>query len=1514
MSETPHCPDCGSPIPGTVWSEELCPHCLLELALEESSGAGVEHGTAVATPPLRPGSPALSRGKVLGNRYGLRKFLGRGGMGEVWHAFDLKLRVDVALKTVRPELAAEARVLETLRQEVRAAREVVSPNVCRVHDLQELGGRELVSMEYVDGTTLRRVLEERGPVELQEAREVAAQFLAGLDAIHQAGLVHRDIKPENIMITRTGRVVVMDFGIAKGLAAAQTGTVAGTPAYMAPEQERGEGVDTRADVFSAGVVLAEMLAPDGVTEREAREALWRGVRQQPPQLPESPWREVIETAVSHRPEQRYAAASDLARALEEVTVRVEGAEDVRPYPGLLAFSEQNREYFFGREMEAEALWRKIRRLHLLAVIGPSGAGKTSFLRAGLLASEPAGWAHVICTPGDAPLTALRQALVPELSGDSEAMRELVQVEDPDAIVSAVSRWRGRSRHALLVVDQLEELFTLNPPDVQAGFAELLGRLAVDADLHVLLSLRDDFLIRCNAHEGLRPILSELTVLGPPVGAALRRAIVQPALKCGYRFEDEDLVDRMLSEVEGERGVLPLVAFAAAQLWERRDRKLGVLTREAYEAIGGVGGALAQHAELTLERIGTARAAVVRELFRNLVTGEGTRAVRDRPELLSVFRPGTERSAAVRVLDALIDARLLTSYGAEAAEGAEEPQQRVEIVHESLLTAWPRLVRWQAQDVEGARMRDDLRQAARRWQERDRSDDLLWTGSAYREFQVWRERYPGNLSEVEDAFAEAMAAHAERRRRRRRFAIGTVLIALACFSAAVTWSRQQERAAREIAEAQARRADANQLLAQAQLELENDPTAAVAWATKSLELADTPAGRRFVLGALQRGPPARILNVLTESEGGSTLYAFQLRFRPDGSWVAMNGNSGVQVWPRDGSEPLVFDGYPTMGGPLPCFAPDGDVLATVWDRLDLWSFPEGRLLSSRELPGFRWCEARGERVVTVKFDGDQILTQSWPFDGGAPDPVVRMENPGMNTVDPQGRLLAWLEGREVYVRPLNDPEAPPRRVGVHDHETRFVKFSPDGQLLAIEDESGEIRIWPAVPGATPPRHSVPAEGASSLYEFDHVGSRLAARASGKILRTQVWDLGGPPDAEPLELRRRASLVYFQGLAFDPSGQWLATTHNTDVAFWPLTRAYPRVLSRGGVVAAMAFTPDGTRLVTAGRDGAVRVWPLSPSAGERSRVLLTTSEILLGLAVSPQGDRYLVGGYGGQVFVGSLTGGAARPLKGFPPTIAVRSVAFDPTGRQAAATAQRGPAKEKVVRVWDLETGEVRVLGPAEGAGDGYWGCCGSAQFTPDGRILVSAGGLRLWSLESGTYEVLDDHGTGPSVLSRDGRLVVYTRRTDGMAFHAVPTDPSRWPSELVVLDLGTRESRVLASGAREVALDPDAERFVAADHAGVISVGSVEGGEEPHLLLGHESRLEDLQVSPDGRWIASAGGDGTLRLWPMPEGRPFHTLPRDELLAKLHALTNLRVVPDERAAGGYAMTVGPFPGWEDVPTW
>ncbi len=1483
---------------------------------------------------MRPFTP----GQILGERYQILEMLGRGGMGEVWHAFDLKLRVEVALKALRQNVFKNERRLGMLRQEVRAAREVVSPNVCRIFDLIEVEGRELVSMEYVDGATLLAVLYERGPLELKEAQDIASQFLAGLESIHRAGLIHRDIKPENIMLTRAGRVVVMDFGLARQETEGG-GTVSGTPAYMAPEQAAGETLDARADVYAAGVVLAEMVCPDGIKNIQSRQSVWEGVRSEPAELPDTPWAQVIQKAVKKDREGRFNSAHTLTRALEDVTLRVEGADDLHPYPGLASFTESDAEYFFGREAEVEQMWRKLEGPpRMLAIIGPSGAGKSSFIAAGLAANAPTTWGILRSTPGNSAISSLAAVVAREMAGDPDAVELLPRFGDADVAVELISRWAGRNSHSLLVIDQFEELFTQNTSDEQRKFSDLLRRFVIEGDIHVLLSMRDDFAVSCNAHESLRPIFHELTVLDPPAGPNLRRGLVQPALQCGYRFEDDELVDKMLTEVEGERGALPLLAFAAARLWDRRNKENGLLTREAYDDIGGVGGALAQHAEATIDRIGIERIPIVRELFRNLVTAEGTRAVREWNDLLSIFE-APQLESAEEVLRELIDARLLTSY--EIHEDEQEPTRRVEIIHESLLANWPRLVRWQTQDQEGAQLRDELRQAARAWDEHDRHDDRLWTGTAFREYQLWRERYPGGLTDLEEAFAADMTSLAGRRRRRRRMIVTAVIAALIAGLAIVGsfWQRSVRETRR--AEAEANRAEAGKLLALGQLVLESYPTAALAWATSSLELADTSEGRKLALRALQKAPPVRILPA--QPEAGRA--AASVTFSPNGQRLVTAENHAL-VWSQDNPEPMILEHQPP-GGWLRLAFPKDDLLLTEGGSGDLrwwnipgteaggdlrwWALPGGEM-TRREPGGRGHLDAqRGDGYLSFSQVEEGINLDWWPVGEGAPRAVGSLKGAWALAVDAQGSQLAFSRGETVLVRSIEDWSKAPRVLGRHNRKVWNVVFHPSGRRVAAFDESLEIREWQTEADTAGPIRTFSSDvpiGASLNLAYDQTGRWLATYGGGEgLLMAVVWDLTAPQGCPPLVLRGEKGYANPGSLAFHPDGNWLVAAPYYSVGFWPMTHPYPWVLPHHGRVYDVAFTPDSEWLVTATAEfvdpessdhsARVRAWPLRGQNDGKDRVLLRLPMVALygaHLALDPSGKNVAVSA-DGDVFIAPVEGGPVRRLASSSGPIAGNSfIAFSPDGGNLASVPWFDPAGSMPVRVWDLETGNEKVVGSVPGA-TSFLGFAGEHQLLwagADARTEDEAGGgERLFDLELGTVEVLSEGGSEQfRAISPDGSFLVSTEMDGSM---------SDYTSRLVRRDLATGESTVLETHGNNtyaVDLDPTGTWVATGGFSdGTVRVGSVSG-DEPDIFYGHTGEITAVAVSPDGRWIASSSDDSTVRLTPMPDlsKPPLHTLPHDELIAKLKTLTNLRVVRDEDSPTGWKTEIGPFPGWAEVPEW
>jgi hypothetical protein len=1120
MTGVVSCRDCGAPLLTGGGLGGRCARCLLELAIEDSQQADSEPSEAVtlAAPPGAVGllHPTL----ILGGRYRLLRVLGRGGQGEVWHAFDVKLRVEVALKALRPDLIRDARARDLLRREVRAARQIVSPNVCRVFDLVVEDGHEMVTMEFVDGTTLSELLRERGPLDLSRAGEIAAQLLAGLEAIHAAGFVHRDLKPENVMLTLSRRVVVMDLGIARNLYEIQAATIAGTPGYMSPEQAAGLPLDARADVFSAAVVLAEMVSSPAGGAEKSRKRLWAELREDPPRVPAGPWSAVLRRALSRSPEGRYPSAGALARALE-LQQQETGRAEQSPYPGLLPFTQEDARFFFGREQEVESLLRQLRRPRLRAVIGPSGAGKSSFLRAGVLPALPSGWSALACTPADRPFTALAQALAPALVGYSQAVQLLPRFEDLGTAILLARRWRQRHDHALLVVDQAEELFTLNDLGVQRRFAELLGRLVLEADVHVVLSLRDDFLLRCQAFEDLNPVFAELMPLSPPVGATLRRALVQPALLTGYRFEDERLVDDMLNDVAGERGTLPLLAFAMAGLWEHRDRARGLLTRRGYEEIGGVAGALAQHAETTLETIGAMRLPIVREILRNLVTADGTRALQDREELLSVF--ADQRREAEDVLGRLVDARLLTSFDAPSEQGTGHG--RVEIIHESLLAAWPRLARWRDQDAEGARLRDQLRQAAHLWDERGRPIELLWSGLPLREYLLWKSRYPGRLTALEESFGRAMEAHAGRRRARARLTIGAAFATLVVVLAVVSHLWMRSRASEQQARQQAQRAEGQQLFALGQVEDEANPTLALAYAIAALERADTDEIRRFALRQLWKGPLAFV-----RSEGTNGLVS-SLAFSPDGEWLVDSGTP-ARVWRRDGSGPLnVGTSFP--GNVIAHFVGDGRRIAIFGRRssgsagVDVKSLPELAQLEQIETGSGGLVAVRGDRLITViprapHGPGADIIQRSLAagtvqrlgFLAGA---ARRLQIDASG----DGYLISHPGERHVFASTLKAGAAGQRIVLRTAAAISNFWLAGNGEQIAVLDDTGALRVS-SLKDASEPRlltgsPQKPGERITGVA-FDRLGRWVVAALQGQGL--WMWDLTGPPDAEPMVLGRGA----------------------------------------------------------------------------------------------------------------------------------------------------------------------------------------------------------------------------------------------------------------------------------------------------------------------------------------------------------------------------------------------------------
>ncbi|HTL36465.1 MAG TPA: ATP-binding protein, partial [Kofleriaceae bacterium] len=459
------------------------------------------------------------------------------------------------------------------------------------------------------------------------------------------------------------------------------------------------------------------------------------------------------------------------------------AEETCPYRGLAAFGEDDAKFFFGRSNEIRTALAQLDSWPLLAVIGPSGVGKSSFVHAGLVPAirTSGSWQVRVLRPGRTPLLRLANVLEEALATGEHSDDLLGQLEEAPGLFGKMLRTSAsrRNQRVLVVVDQLEELFTLCDSDEHRK--TFLAALLAAADdpsspVRVVLSMRADFLDRLAGHKHFLSELSRgLFFLTAPDHENLRETLVRPAELAGYSFENERIIEDMMLAASS-RGALPLLSFAATRLWDARDRQTKQLTSKAYEQMGGVGGAFARHADQVASSVTPQSQILLRAMMTRLVTPEGTRAVVDRDELLSL---SSNRKDIEQILDTLVRARLIHVQ-------TENETTTVEIVHEMLITEWPTLKRW-LEDSQALRgFMHELRQAAKQWESHGRSNDHVWRGAPAQEALSLAKRHVLDLSAVETAYLKAVKVQAGRARRARVLVFATVLTVLAAILFGGAW--------------------------------------------------------------------------------------------------------------------------------------------------------------------------------------------------------------------------------------------------------------------------------------------------------------------------------------------------------------------------------------------------------------------------------------------------------------------------------------------------------------------------------------------------------------------------------------------------------------------------------------------------------------------------------------------------------------------------------------------------------
>ena len=789
--------------------------------------------------------------------------LARGGMGVVFLARDTRLGRRVAVKFLHRDAPT---MTERFLVEARATARCHHENIVVIHEVGVHQDMPFLVLEYLDGAPLSTLL-KNGAMRPRRAVELIVPVVRALECAHQHNIVHRDLKPDNIMVTRSGLVKVLDFGIAKILGATRDvggscdtpaeagdavsadaftdlapvaltaqGRWIGTAPYMSPEQwlpspgssardrharrPGGQIIDQRSDLWALGAILYQMvIGRHPLADIDASD-LERVVTSLDVPMPSAcdagralplPLARAIDRCLTKSRDARMPSARALLDQLLTVLPGRAGRDletGECPYPGLTPFQGPDANRFFGRSREISAALAMLVDQPLLAITGPSGVGKSSFVRAGVIpALEHSGerWDAVIIRPGRRPMAALAD-LVSHMRGSAtddvsdkiaRHQETLDRLHDEPGYLGVVLRQHARDHRCkrVLFIDQFEELYTLTSDSGdRKAFTACLAGLADDPStpLRVVLSLRSDFLDRISEDPRfLGEVNAGLFFLTPPDRDGLRDALTEPAEMAHYRFETRAMVENMLDVLEATPGSLPLLQFAATKLWEGRDQQERVLTAKSYAKIGGITGALRCHADAVLDTLEPADQALVRAIFLRLVTPDRTRAIETLEDLCEL---SSEPDEVKRLVAHLVDARLLISD----RDGSEGTQ--IEIVHESLIVSWPTLTRWLDEHQEDAAYIEQIAAAAGQWEARQDDPGLLWRGEAAEDARRWRRRYHDRLRPAQERFLQATFALADRRRRIRRWSVigvlGFLSLLLAAASVALVLIRDAEQEAQE----------------------------------------------------------------------------------------------------------------------------------------------------------------------------------------------------------------------------------------------------------------------------------------------------------------------------------------------------------------------------------------------------------------------------------------------------------------------------------------------------------------------------------------------------------------------------------------------------------------------------------------------------------------------------------------------------------------------------------------------
>lgn len=1094
---------------------------------------------------------------------------------------------------------------------------------------------------------------------------------------------------------------------------------------------------------------------------------------------------------------------------EEVKARP--FRSISPYKGLKPFEDKDKDRFFGRDQFVAKLVDELGKSRLILLLGASGSGKSSVIRAGLipkLRQEIYGDPFVDLTfkPNRNPFEGLCASLYPSVGAEAEMARQV----DEDTLIRIVKTLKPKESHWLIFIDQLEELFTTSLPEKQQAFIRALVRLneflcdRKDDSVRVIATMRSDFSDRLNQYPKLvKALKNQCLMLTDMQPEELRLAIEQPAAQHGVVFQSE-LVEAMIQDVQGQAGYLPLLQYMLDLLWQTElesghleDRTLDM---ETYQQVGGARGALQQRVDEIYAAMAPEAKLATQRIFLKLVeiggdedSGTEWKAVRKR-----ALRSEFENALENQVLKQLVDQNLLVS-DAEMDVDRDRllPVQpaTVEIAHEVLLTTWTTLREWIAEHRQAISLRNRLNEDVARWQAQKHEDEL-WSGAKLARVQELRADKASTFNQVLGGFSTAAnqfidASVRVRERQRRRTMLGLTSFSVVALGLAGFAGWQWHQSVRQNILALIETVDARILSHQ-----HFEATIAAIKAAKQSQMIGQAEMADEASIALHQ-----VINNRTPELHRMQGYEFDLS--SDGKRLATLEIDGiVRVSATDsGKEIARIEGYQGSVDDI-ALSPNGEQLIT--------SEENGTLRS--------WNINSGEEIARLKVQQEQRVVFSSDRKRLASiesDRTVRLWN------ITSGQKIARLEG--------------------HKGGIRTITFSPNGKQLATSGSDMTARVWNADSGKEVARFRV-HQGEVFDIVFSPNSEQLATREPGTV---RIWSIASRKEIAQLG---QAELGY-GGMVFSPDGKRLAISSIDGTArVWNIAKRGEVIQLKGhqGRINTAAFSPDGKRLATSGVDGTARVW--NATSGEEIAQLKGHQGPVDDIVFSPDGKRLITNGADETVRVwdAEIEQYTAQ-LEGQQGWSA--HTVFSPDGKRLATEGENGTAL-----LWNATSGKgiARLKG--------HEGVVFGIAFSPDNKHLATSGGdgtVRLWSAISGKeISQLKGHQefVRQLVFSADGKRVI---------IGGVNGTVRSW-------EIATRKEITQMKGQQEsiydIAFSPDGKQVAIGKPNGTTAVREIATRKEIARLEGYQGSADSIVFSPDGKQLTAKHTDKTPSIWDAASGK------------------------------------------------